>query len=510
MQHYISRLLSIPQKFVDDIGMYRSVTLALSSLALLSIIFGFTGILAYSGQSQLLALALAVSTALFLNFITAATSNIPANHESAVITALILFFLVVPGESILSNWPLVAAVAIAIMSKFTIVSRKQHMLNPAAVGAAALSVPGFFVFSWWIGNPTMFIPLLIVGTLVVMKVRKWTPVLWFVGAGLVVFLFQSLRNGELLLVATQTYFLSGPTLFLAFFMLTEPFTMPPTKKSQAAYGAFVGVLANVPLFFSHFGMTPDLALVIGNIAVAPLRLNQKLYLYLEEKRLIAKDTYEFIFKKPKGFSFIPGQYLEWMLPHPTPDTHGIRRYFTIASSPTESRVHVAMKIMPNASSYKEALQVLDTNQAMIASQLAGDFVLPKNLAEKIGFIAGGIGVTPFRSHIKYMIDSDKSHDTALYYCVNTRAEIAYQDIFDQANTKFAFNFVPVVSKEEVQLPFENGYVTAEMIARRTPDFKERTWYISGPPGMVNTYSKLLREVGIPTKQIKTDFFPGAV
>ena len=80
----------------------------------------------------------------------------------------------------------------------------------------------------------------------------------------------------------------------------------------------------------------------------------------------------------------------------------------------------------------------------------------------------------------------------------------------EAVDKLAFAYVPVVAKEEVSAPFERGYVTAELLQRRTPDYLERTWYISGPPGMVNAYSNLLRDLDVPRKQIKKDFFPGAV
>ena len=509
----LSKALHAPQQFVDSVGMYRTVTLALSILVACSVSFGFLGIIAYSGGDQIIALTMALGTALLLNWTTATSSKIPANHESAAITALILFFLVLPGKSVIQNWPLVAAVAIAIMSKFTIVYRKQHLLNPAAVGAAVLGVPGFFVFSWWIGTPAMFIPLLVVGSLVVMKVRKWTPVLWFVGLGASMYLFEAtLFDGvsfATINAGIQSYFLSGPALFLAFFMLTEPFTMPPTKKSQAVYGALVGLLANIPLAISHFAMTPDLALVIGNILVAPLRLHQKLYLYLEEKRLVAKDTYEFIFKKPRGFTFSPGQYLEWMLPHKPYDGHGIRRYFTIASSPTESVVRVAMKIVPHGSSYKTALQTLDTNEIVIASQLAGDFVLPKDVSKKLGFIAGGIGVTPFRSHVQFMLDSGKHFDTVLYYCNSMQSEIAYQELFTKAAAAFQFSAINVIGREPVTSPFETGYINSEIIKRRSPDYLERTWYISGPPGMVNSCKNELRSLKVLHKQIKTDFFSGA-
>jgi len=71
-----------------------------------------------------------------------------------------------------------------------------------------------------------------------------------------------------------------------------------------------------------------------------------------------------------------------MLPHKQVDSRGPRRYFTIASSPTESVVRLALKVVPagsdmRGSSYKQALLQLDEGQEIIVSQLAGDFTLPK-------------------------------------------------------------------------------------------------------------------------------------
>jgi ferredoxin-NADP reductase len=66
----------------------------------------------------------------------------------------------------------------------------------------------------------------------------------------------------------------------------------------------------------------------------------------------------------------------------------------------------------------------------------------------------------------------------------------------------------VIAKEAVNPPNENGFITSEMLARRTPDYRERTWYVSGPPGMVNAYKKLLAQSGVPKRHIYTDFFPG--
>jgi ferredoxin-NADP reductase len=448
--------------------------------------------------------------ALLVNVLFSLLFKIPANHESAVITALILFFLALPEENIFDTWPLAAAVAIGVASKYVIAYKKQHFLNPAALGAVALSLTGFYTFSWWIANPVMFVLLLICGVLVVMKVRKWIPVLGLVSVGFAIYMAESAAYGTAAADALRTFFLSWPTLFLAFYMLTEPFTMPAEKGPQFLYGGLVGFLSNTTMFMGIVSVSPELALVVANIVMLPSRLRQKLFLKLEEKRLVAKDTYEFVFKKPVGFSFKPGQYLEWMLPHQNPDSKGVRRYFTIASSPTEDKVRVAMKITEEASSYKEMIKTLDVDHPLIASQLAGDFLLPQSTDGKLGFIAGGIGVTPFRSHVKWMLDSGNSYNTALYYCANLKDEIAYNELWQEAVGKTNLSFIPVVAKEEVSAPFERGYVTAEMLKRRTPDYLERTWYISGPPGMVNTYTKLLKDVGVKGARIKTDYFPGAV
>ena len=443
-----------------------------------------------------------------------------ANHESALITALILFFLVIPAtlDRLELNFIIAAATALAIGSKYLITWRRQHLLNPAAAGLVGLAAlyalyplpPGYFESGWWIGQPALVLPLLLVGGLVVTKVRKWTPVLAFLGVAFVVFLIEEWRFSGVVVEAAPRFWLSGPSLFLAFFMLTEPFTSPPTTRLQAIYGGVVGFISQTTLFMPVVKMTPELALLIGNVAFFPFTLRQKLFLVLEEKREIARDTYEFIFTKPRGLTFQAGQYLEWMLPHRSTDSRGVRRYFTIASAPAESIVRLALKVVPDGqgSTYKEALLDLDAGEAIIASQLAGDFTLPSRTEEKLGFIAGGIGVTPFVSHVQHMLASDQTYDTVLYYCNKTSDEIAFQGLWEQARTQFAFEVVPVLAEEALESPYEHGFITAEMLARRTPDFRERRWYLSGPPGMVAAYKRLLIAAGVPKRQIKTDFFPG--
>jgi ferredoxin-NADP reductase/Na+-translocating ferredoxin:NAD+ oxidoreductase RnfD subunit len=503
---------------LDALGMYRVVSGGLLILAIVSVCFGFLGLLPYSGFELIISLMIAIVSAVGANVLCAKMFSVHANHESALITGLIIFFLILPAQwsELQYSWIVSLVTVLAIVSKYLIVWRKQHIFNPVASGILAVTIlysfftlpPGYFESSWWIGQSVLFVPLLVVGIAVVAKVRKWTPVLSFLGVAFLVYLFEEWRFTGELFVNWERFWLSGPSLFLAFFMLTEPFTMPPTKYTQRWYGVIVGFLSQTTIFLPFIKMTPGLALLCGNVYAYVFRIRRKLFLKLLSKREIATDVWEFTFEKPDGFSFQAGQYLEWMLPHKSVDSRGERRYFTIASSPTEDVVRLALKFVDNGSSYKARLRNIEPGEQIIASQLAGDFLLPKSTGQKLGFIAGGIGVTPFSSHIQFLKDTQSQNDVKLFYCVNSESEMAFSELFMEASDVLSLELIPVVAKGEPSSGSEAGFITQEMLEKRAPDYLERHWYLSGPPPMVNAYGALLKKVGVPAKQITKDFFPG--
>ena len=521
---FATRIWTPIDRRLDRIGMYRVVTLALAALAATALLFGLLGWIPYSAPEQAVSLALALASALGANYAFARAFNVHANHESAIITALILHFLVLPAmlSDVADHRFIILTTLAAIASKYLITRKRQHILNPAATGTAIVflyyhyaPIDGFFEALWWIGTPELFLPLVIAGALVVTKVRRWPMVLTFLGVAFATYLFEGWRfalargAGEFSFLADiPTFWLSGPSVFLAAFMLTEPFTTPPTRRLRLAYAALVGFLSQALLFSDFVPMTPEIALLMGNALFFSFTLRQKLFLILKEKRELAKDTFEFVFAKPAGMRFRPGQYLEWMLPHERSDSRGERRYFTIASSPTEPDLRLTVRFVPQGSSYKEQLQKLRPGEQIIASQLAGDFLLPDNPHEKLGFIAGGIGVTPYRSHLQYLVDRGERRDIHLYYCNNTLADIAYEDFFRGVAATLPLRVIHVIAKEEVAPPYERGFIDAAMLTRHTPDFKDRLWYLSGPPPMVNAYHAILRKEGIPEHRIVRDFFPG--
>jgi len=155
---------------------------------------------------------------------------------------------------------------------------------------------------------------------------------------------------------------------------------------------------------------------------------------LERCTLQAAGVYEFAFTPLDGkLAYKPGQYLEWTLPHKRHDSRGNRRYFTIASSPTETEIKLAARIdTEHSSTFKKALLDMKPGDEIWASQLGGDFRLSRDKGEKLVFIAGGIGITPFRSMVQSIVDQGQRRDITLLYTSLAADGFAYWPLFNQA------------------------------------------------------------------------------
>jgi ferredoxin-NADP reductase len=264
----------------------------------------------------------------------------------------------------------------------------------------------------------------------------------------------------------------------------------------------------------HFGrlyFTPELALLVGNGFSYLMSPRATYLLKLQTTTQLAPDIYEFRFNGATGLRFRPGQYLEWTLRHSRPDSRGNRRYFTIASSPHEREVRLGVKFYPGASSFKKALLSMGSGDEIVASQLAGEFVLPANKREKLVFMAGGIGITPFRSMIRHLLDRGEKRPITVFYSNKIAPEIVYSDVLEEARKRLGIETVYTLTDTNCVPPDwqgRTGRVDAEMIAKAVPDYRERTFYLSGPRALVVGFEELLKTIGIAKSRIKSDFFPG--
>jgi ferredoxin-NADP reductase len=260
-----------------------------------------------------------------------------------------------------------------------------------------------------------------------------------------------------------------------------------------------------------FYTTPEQALVIGNVFSYLVSPKWKVVSTIKNRRWLSPDTIEILLPLQKQLAFAPGQYMEWTLPHEKADSRGTRRYFTIASSPTEDVLRLGVKLYPKSSSFKTALAESDGDTPIVGAQVSGDFTLPRDATRKLAFIAGGIGITPFRSMIKYLLDTKQPRPIVLLYSNKTADEMVYRDVFDQARQELGIRTVYTFTDRAKRSPGWNGRVgriDAKMIAAEVPDYRERTFYLSGPQAMVDAFEATLNRMGVSGDQIKTDFFPG--
>jgi len=222
-------------------------------------------------------------------------------------------------------------------------------------------------------------------------------------------------------------------------------------------------------------------------------------LTLIKKTKNTSDVVSFTFKPEVSIKWDAGQYIYFTLAHEDADSRGIHRYFTIASAPHENVIMITTRfIRDNGSSFKRALLNLPIGGTIGVSSPQGELTV-KDTEKKYVFIAGGIGITPFRSILLGLHHKKKFNDIILLYS-NRNKEIVYRNELD------------VLTKEHPEL--EIYYIIhpercdANLIRKNVPNLIEKTYYISGPINMVKAIAEALLEIDVDSKKIKKDYFPG--
>lgn len=497
---------------LDRVTMYRLVIWYLAALLGVAALLGAAGDLPFTPVSIVETAALAVFGCVSINALFARVFDAPLNNDSAIITGLILACIVGPSvtrdDFVFLAWTAILAMA----SKYVIAWRRTHLFNPAAIAVVLTSLFAHHSASWWISDQRMLPFVALGGVLLVRKLRRTDLIFTFLLTTLFGALAWSAVQGVSWQQALRQDVLESPVWFLGFVMLTEPVTMPRRKPWQLIYAVLAGVLI-IPQF--HIGqhyLSPELGLVIANAAMLPVRSLDKRWLDLARVQHIGPGLLDFVYQLPAPISYRPGQYMEWTVDHPHADSRGTRRYFTLASSPTENELRIGVKFEQGGSSFKERFLAQSTaGKPSLAAQVSGDFTLPRDPARKLAFIGGGIGITPFRSMAKYLTDRHERRDVVLIYAAATPAEFVYRDVFDAAAAALRFRTVYLLSGRHgipQRWMGETGRVTPELIARQIPDFAERLFYVSGSSEMVRSTVQALHDLGVHQRTIKTDYFSG--
>jgi ferredoxin-NADP reductase len=216
------------------------------------------------------------------------------------------------------------------------------------------------------------------------------------------------------------------------------------------------------------------------------------------RRQETSDSISFIFDPPSSLHWKAGQYLHYILEHPHPDDRGVERYFSIASAPHEKQVMLTTRFAAKGSSFKNALKNLRMGDVVKADGLDGDFVVDNSEQDRV-FVAGGIGVTPYRA---ILLDLDHRHQpiNGVLLYANRNDEFPYKNELEALQKKHPrFHIEYFVSPRRID----------EAVIRRTmQSLKDPLVYVSGPEPMVESFDSMLKKMGVPESKIKNDFFPG--
>lgn len=231
-------------------------------------------------------------------------------------------------------------------------------------------------------------------------------------------------------------------------------------------------------------------------------------LKLVKRQSETHDTETFFWQPDQPVDFKPGQYLKWTIRDDHKDERGDSRWFTIAASPTEPNLRLTTKFNDKGSSFKKTLKFLSIGDEIEGFGPLGSFLLPEGADQPLVFVAGGIGITPFRAMLKYMADKNIGTQVHLLYAARSDQDIAFFEEFEQFKTTHPnIKITYVLSAPSPTIPSETGQLTAQRILDLTKEDGNPNYYLSGPEPMVEALQQELIKL-IPVERVKHDFFPG--
>lgn len=240
-------------------------------------------------------------------------------------------------------------------------------------------------------------------------------------------------------------------------------------------------------------------------------------LKLVKKTDEALGTKSFFWETEKEVKWIPGQYYYYTIPSlKYPDPRGTTRHFTIASSPTEGNILRLTTKIREESGYKKSMDELPLGSVIEGEGPNGTFILDEKETGPQVFIAGGIGITPFRSMIKFIADKNLSTPIFLIYSNSTPEEVAFGKELEGFSASVPnFKLAITISRPDEgkeKWTGLTGRVDENLLRSQFEtwnlDFKTPTFWVCGPPPMIDAMEIVLGKTGITSDRVRSEKFTG--
>lgn len=232
---------------------------------------------------------------------------------------------------------------------------------------------------------------------------------------------------------------------------------------------------------------------------------------LINQKEVASGTMAFSFEKPADFTFKAGQYLKITLINPPEtDAEGNSRLFSITSAPHEKDIMITTRMRDTA--FKRVLKTLSPGTEVTIQAPMGVLTLPAESSGQVVFIAGGIGITPFRSMILDAAYHKSPLQITLFYSDKTPADTAFlSELQEVQKTYPQFKLIPIMTRmagKPQEWQGETGHIDGAMIQKYIQNISEPVYYIAGPPDLTETIRQTLLAANVPSGNIQFEKFVG--
>jgi ferredoxin-NADP reductase len=230
---------------------------------------------------------------------------------------------------------------------------------------------------------------------------------------------------------------------------------------------------------------------------------------VKEKTEVAKGTLMVTFDlQGEQVGFVPGQYFWVELPdRGYHDERGLRRHISIVTSPNERGV-MGLATRLRESAFKHTLAQLEVGDEVVVEEPKGDFQLPDDTSKEYVFVAGGIGITIFRSMLKYIAEENLPYRITLVYSNRDVESTAFLDEMRELEKQIEGMRMVLTMTDDPTWEGDSRRIDAEFLRELVGDLGGPTYLVSGPPAMVNAVADSLEAAGVPEDQVLRSKFAG--
>ena len=224
-----------------------------------------------------------------------------------------------------------------------------------------------------------------------------------------------------------------------------------------------------------------------------------------EEQTHDSKTLRFVIARGKHFEAEPGQFLTFFFKIAGKD---VVRSYTICSSPTQrGYVEITPKRVPHGYVSSFLNESVGVGLEVEAAGPFGQFYFKESEHERIVLIAGGSGITPMISILRYIDDLSLETPVILLYCIRTLQDVIFERALRELEARHSgFKMVIVPSQKDPNWSGPHGHISRELIASHVHDLPSSTFFLCGPPLFMQKAREILQALHVSGEKIKIEHF----